>query len=103
VARRVKDIFEISEYTSLDALIERLQTIRANLSEGSSPEVAVRGDDFFGQRLTITYLRELTQEEAAMEERYSAAGRRKPSARSVRRPSAIRPGRQAAQVRRTLG
>jgi hypothetical protein len=74
VARRVKDIFEISEYTSLDALIERLQAIRADLSEGSSPVVAIRGDDFFGQRLTINYLRELTQEEAAMEERYSAAG-----------------------------
>jgi hypothetical protein len=103
VARRVKDIIEISEYTSLDALIERLRTIRANLSDGSSPEVAIRGDDFFGQRLTITYLRELTQEEAAMEERYSAAACRKPSSQSARPPSAMRPGCQAAQVRRTLG
>ena len=73
VARRVKDIFEISEYTCLDDLIERLQTIRANLSEGSSPVVAIRGDDFFGRRLTITYLRELTQAEVAMDERYLAA------------------------------
>jgi hypothetical protein len=86
VARRVKDIFEINEYTSLDALIESLRAIRENLSEGSSPVVAIRGDDFFGQRLTITYLRELTQEEAAMEERYSAAGSRKPCFRSARRP-----------------
>jgi hypothetical protein len=103
VARRVKDIFEISEYTSLDALIEGLQTIRASLSEGSSPVVSMRGDDFFGQRLTITYLRELTREEAAMEERYCAAGSRKRCSRSARSPSVMLPGAQAAQVRRTLG
>ena len=101
VDRRIKDIFEISEYTSLDALIERLQTIRAYLDEGASPLVAMRGDDFFGQRLTITYLRELTQDEAAMEERYSAAGDRKRSSGSRR--IAIRPGRRACQLRRTLG
>jgi hypothetical protein len=103
VARRVKDVFEIKEYTSLDALIEGLQAIRARLSEGSSPVVSVRGDDFFGQSLTITYMRELTQEEAAMEERYCAAGSRKRSSRSARSPSAMMPGRQAAQVRPTLG
>ena len=103
MARRVKDIIEISEYISLDALIENLRMIRASLSEASSPNVAIRGDDFFGQRLTITYLRELTQEEAAMEERYSAAGCRKRSSRSARPPSVIRPGCQAAQVRRRLG
>ena len=103
MARRVKDIFEISEYISLDALIQQLQTIRANLSPGSSPVVAIRGDDFFGQRLTITYLRELTQEEAAIEKRYSATGGRKRSSRSARPPSAKGPRRQAAQMRRTLG
>ena len=65
-------MFEISDYTSLDALIERLQTIRANCDEGALPSIAMRGDDFFGQRLTITYLRELTQDETALEQRYSA-------------------------------
>lgn len=84
MARRVKDIFEISEYTPLDDLIESLRTIRASLSEESSPVVAIRGDDFFGQCLTITYLRELTKDEAAMEERYSAARRRKRSSASAR-------------------
>jgi hypothetical protein len=103
VTRRVKDIFEISEYTSLDALIEGLQTIRASLSAGSSPVVSMRGDDFFGQRLTVTYMRELTQEEAAMEERYCAAGSRKRSSPSARPSSTMLPGRQAAPVRRTLG
>ncbi len=91
MARRVKDIFEISEYTPLDALIERLQNIRTNLAEDSSPVVTIRGDDFFGQRLTITYLRELTQEEVSMEQRYSAAGSRKRSCRSARPPSVSQP------------
>lgn len=103
MARRVKDIFEISEYTSLGALIEGLQTIRASLSAGSSPVVSMRGDDFFGQSLTITYMRELTQEEAAMEERYCAAGSRKRSSRSALPPCAMMPGALAAPVRQTLG
>ena len=85
MTRRVKDIFEISEYTPLDDVIERLRTIHASLSEESSPVVAIRGDDFFGQRLTITYLRELTKDEAAMEKRYSAIARRKRSSTSPRR------------------
>jgi hypothetical protein len=102
VVRRVKDVFEISEYTSLDAVIERLQAIHATLSEGSSPEVAIRGDDFFGQRLTISYLRDLTQEEAAMEEKYLPAICRKRSAGSGRTPSGVRPDRPP-QVRQTLG
>lgn len=103
MARRVKDIFEISEYTSLDTLIERLQTIRESLTEESSPVVTIRGDDFFGQRLTITYLRELTREEAAMEKRYSAKGCRNRSSQSARPPSAIRSHRQAVPARPTLG
>lgn len=103
MGRRVKDIIEISEYTSLDALIERLETFRASLSEGSFPEVAIRGDDFFGHRLTVTYLRDLTEEEAALEGRYPAAGRRKRSSRSAQLASASRSarGRQAVQVPRT--
>lgn len=104
MGRRVKDIIEISEYTSLDALIERLQTFRASLSKASSPEVSIRGDDFFGHRLTITYLRDLTDEEAALEARYLAAGRRKRCTRSARPQSGSRSprGRQPVHVPRTL-
>jgi hypothetical protein len=63
---------EISEYTPLDALIQQLRAFRKSLSAEACPQVAIRGDDFFGQRLTITYCRELTHEEAELEERYSA-------------------------------
>jgi hypothetical protein len=73
MGRRVKDFIEISDYTSLDALINTLVAIRDNLPEESEPELKLRGDDVFGRRLTITYLRELTTEEAECDARYTGA------------------------------
>lgn len=72
MARRVKDYIDISEYTSLDTLIRYLETIRDNLPEDCEAEIRIRGDEVFGKRLTITYLRELTQQEAELEARYGA-------------------------------
>jgi hypothetical protein len=71
VPRRVKDYIEISDYTSLDRLIEYLQAIRDNLPPDSEAELKIRGDDFFGRRLTITYSRDLTSEEAEQDARYT--------------------------------
>lgn len=71
MSRRVKDFIEISEYTSLDTLIAYLKTIRDSLPEDSEPEMRVRGDEIFGRRLSISYLRELSPEEAEREARYS--------------------------------
>jgi hypothetical protein len=73
MGRRVKDFIEISDYTSLDALINALIAIRDNLPEDAEPELKLRGDDIFGRRLTITYLRELTTEEAECDARYTGA------------------------------
>ena len=73
MARRVKDFIEISEYTSLDKLIDYLETIRDNLPEDSDAELRLRGDDFFGRRLTISYSRELTPEEEERDTRYTGA------------------------------
>ncbi|MES2120273.1 MAG: hypothetical protein V4513_06805 [Pseudomonadota bacterium] len=69
--RRVKDFIDISEYTSLDDLIRYLATIRDNLPEGHDAEMKIRGDEVFGKRLTITYSREQTAEEAALESKYA--------------------------------
>lgn len=69
--RRVKDFIDISEYTSLDDLIRYLETIRDNLPEGHDAEMKIRGDEVFGKRLTITYSREQTAEEAALESKYA--------------------------------
>jgi phage-related protein len=73
VPRRVKDFIDISEYTSLDDLIRYLETIRDNLPAEHQAEMKIRGDEIFGRRLTISYFREQTPEEAEIEARYSAA------------------------------
>ena len=73
MARRVKDFIEISEHTSLDDLIRFLHTIRDNMPADAEPELKIRGDDIFGKRLTITFMRELTSEEAALDAKYGGA------------------------------
>jgi hypothetical protein len=80
MARRVKDFIEISEYTSLDQLINTLTAIRDNLPEDAEPELRMKGNDAFGRRLSISYFRELTAEEAALESRYNKADRAPPNA-----------------------
>lgn len=71
--RRVKEFVEISDHTSLDMLIKTLVAIRDTLPENAEPEMKLRGDDVFGRRLSISYFRERTREEIAIEERYAAA------------------------------
>ena len=73
MGRRVKDFIEISEYTSLDQLINALTAIRDNLPEDAEPELRMKGDDVFGRRLSISYFRELTAEEAECEARYNGS------------------------------
>lgn len=73
MTRRVKDFVEISDYTSLDQLIKTLSAIRDSLPEDAEPELKLKGDDIFGRRLSICYLRDLTAEEAACEARYTGA------------------------------
>jgi hypothetical protein len=85
VPRRVKDFIDISEYTSLEDLIRYLETIRDNLPEGCDAELKIRGDEVFGRRLTITYFREQTAEEAELEAKYSAAGKDDATIEELRR------------------
>ena len=73
--RRTKDYIEISDHTSLDMLIKTLTAIRDNLDEHAEPEMKLRGDDVFGRRLSISYLREISEEEADLERRYEHAHR----------------------------
>jgi hypothetical protein len=68
---RVKDFIEISDFTSLDRLITTLTAIRDSLPAGADPELKMRGDDVFGRRFSISYFRELTAEEIAMDARYA--------------------------------
>jgi hypothetical protein len=71
VSRRVRDYIEISEFTSLDDVIRFLEVIRDSLPEGCEPELKIRGDDIFGHRLTISFMRELSTEEATLEAKYT--------------------------------
>ncbi len=40
---------------------------------GTTPRLKIRGDDVFGRRLTITYSREQTPEEVALESKYAGS------------------------------
>lgn len=71
VPRRVKDFIDISEFTSLDDLIRYLEAIRDNLPAEHDAELRIRGDEIFGQRLTITYSREQTPDELELESKYA--------------------------------
>lgn len=79
MARRVKDFVEISEYTSLDQLINTLTAIRDSMPQDSDPELRMKGDDVFGRRLSISYFRDLTAQEAECEARYSGSDLPPPS------------------------
>ena len=75
MSRRVKEYIDIEDHSSIDALIEKLVEVRDGLPEDCDAELRLRGDDVFGRRVTITYLRDLTEEEAECERRYAEAAR----------------------------
>jgi hypothetical protein len=73
--RRVKEFIEIGEHASLDELIGKLVAVRDELPDGSEAELKLRGDEVFGRRITISYFREQTEDEAELERRYAEQSR----------------------------
>ena len=73
--RRVKEFVDIADHVSLDDLIRRLAEVRAGLPQECEAEMRLRGDEVFGHRITISYFREQTDEEAEVERRYAEATR----------------------------
>ena len=73
--RRVKEFVNITDHVSLDDLIEKLAEVRNSLPKGSEAELRLRGDEVFGHRITISYFRDQTKEEAAVEKRYADAAK----------------------------
>jgi hypothetical protein len=71
MSRRVKEFVDISENVSLDDLIGKLVDLRGQLPEGSEAELRLRGDEVFGRRITVSYFREQTPEEAEFERKYA--------------------------------
>jgi hypothetical protein len=75
MSRRVKEFVDISEHVSLEELIGKLVAVRDELPEDSEAEMRLRGDEVFGRRITISYFRDQTAEEAECERRYAEAQR----------------------------
>jgi hypothetical protein len=71
MTRRVKEFVDIRDHSSLDELIHKLIELRDSLPADSDAELRLRGDDVFGRRVTITYFRDQTGEEAELERRYA--------------------------------
>ncbi len=71
MSRRVKEFIEIGDFASLDDLIEKLEAIRAGLPAFAEAELRMKGDDVFGRKLTISFMREQTGDEAETDERYA--------------------------------
>jgi hypothetical protein len=75
MSRLVKDIIEIRDAASLDALIESLMAARESLPQGAQADVRMRGDDVFGRQIAISFMRPHTAEEAECDARYVQAYR----------------------------
>ena len=75
MSRRVKEFVDVPEHVSIDDLISKLAQIRDSLPEGAEAELRLRGDEVFGHRITVSYLRDQTDEEAEIEKRYVDAAR----------------------------
>ncbi|HKU92612.1 MAG TPA: hypothetical protein VJP82_04620 [Sphingomicrobium sp.] len=73
MSRRVKEFVDIADHISLDELIEKLAEVRGSLPDNAEAELRLRGDDVFGRKITISYLRDQTREEAEVEKRYVQA------------------------------
>lgn len=75
MSRRVKEFVDVEDHLSIDELIHKLTEIRDSLPEEAGAELRLRGDEIFGHRMTISYFREQTPEEAEIEKRYADESR----------------------------
>jgi hypothetical protein len=71
VSRRVKEFIDIGDFSSLDDLIARLEAVRDSLPDFAEAELRMKGDDIFGRKLSISFMRDQTNEEAEYDARYA--------------------------------
>ena len=75
--RMIRDFIEIGDHQTLDSLIQQLSSLRDHLPSGSrDARVRLRGDDVFGRKLSISFMRPQSHEECALQSRYEQALRR---------------------------
>ena len=75
MSRRVKEFVDVADHVSIADLIHKLSEIRDTLPVDADAELRLRGDDVFGHRITVSYFRHQTEEEAEIERRYAEAAR----------------------------
>jgi hypothetical protein len=75
MSRRIKEFVDVADHVSLDDLIHKLSELRDSLPDEADAELRLRGDEVFGRRITITYFRPQTDEEAECERRYTEESR----------------------------
>ena len=71
MSRRLREFVDVTDHVSLDELIGKLTAVRDSLPEEADAELRLRGDEVFGHRITISYFRQQTAEEAEIEKRYA--------------------------------
>lgn len=71
MSRRVKEFVDIADHVSIDDLIRNLVELRDTLPADCEAELRLRGDEVFGRKISISYLRPMTTEEAECEKRYA--------------------------------
>lgn len=75
MTRRVKEFVDIDDHASIDDLIEQLVALRDGLPPQADAELRLRGDEVFGRKISISYFRSQTEEEAECERRYAEENR----------------------------
>lgn len=76
MTRYVREYVEVPDHASLDDVIALLSALRESLPPGADAELRMKGDDVFGRRMSISYMRPQTGEEAAIDARYAAVAAR---------------------------
>jgi hypothetical protein len=71
MSRRVKEFIDIGDFASLDELIEKLIAVRDGLPGFAEAELRMKGDEVFGRKLSISFMRDQTEDEADYDDRYA--------------------------------
>ena len=103
MSRRVKEFVDVADHVSIDELIQKLSEIRDSLPDEAGAELRLRGDDVFGHRITVSYFRDQTKEEAEIEAALCRGGARSQGARACKaagrtRARLLRSSRQAREA-----
>jgi hypothetical protein len=70
---RERESIEIGECKALDCVLAQLRDLRSRVPNRADAQVTLGGDEIFGWRVNVTYYRELTAEEWALQAKYGAS------------------------------